>query len=502
MLCAKELDELKKSTHENILNSTKFIIDEGMDAEKMKVCSAIASSTKMASSTKYGIWPTTEFLEFLLTNNVIPSTPQIVDIIEKMVNFIVAKYNPKEQKWPFTDVEGCDTSAITSGHCIYVLKLYISRQFVDNTKREKIKKIIKEAEATHIADCRRDGSWEILNGDDAVDDTLNYGRIFHTFNAWFGIKRVYGYSDDIANLQSVRSRLSRYVINMSEKLIGEYERNKAQYRGAALGALICNMAKVIQILNDYDDDDCVENKKRLLQIVLQVSRENDIRNDLLHSASSVEIKELPNTTYNTFKNNIPFDLYFAVCDAPECINVTQDIIKWYADNKQKGNFWLWPGSHMNTWPTCEALLVLANAHEFFFETAIKQNCQEELDKTKEKYKQCEECKKTINNYLKPLKERFEKSRKDYIGKVKGAIIRSIIITVFVSVCAIAALIALSIVLEQYWLNTLITVVIVPLILQIAFVLKIPEYNDIDESNKQEVLNVINESESFWKDENN
>ncbi|MDE7439361.1 MAG: hypothetical protein K2N23_02500 [Clostridia bacterium] len=494
MLNTEELNVLKKNTYSTILNATKFMIHHGMDQNGTKVRSTSPNLEK------YGIWPTTEFLEFLLSNDALPITPEIVNIIEGMVEFIIEKYNPKEKKWPLTDVKGSTASAITSGHCIYVLKLYISRPFVDYTKTESIKQIIREAEDTLIADCRQDGSWKILKGDDAPDIGLNFGRFFYTYNAWFGIKKVPEYTDDLSALPAIRKRLAEYVIGISDMLLRECNDDKLKTKGSMLSTLICNMAKAIQILNDYDDSNCIEKKTELCNTILQMINDNDL-NSLLYSAPSVEISELPNSGYNKFSNNIPFDLFFAIKDNPDCSELARDIINWYlTDINTQFNCWFFPGTNMNTWPTCEALLVLSNAHAFFFGTAIKQNCDNELVRVKEKYKECDGCKEKITSYLKPQKEQFKKSMDDYVRKVRKTSGFSIAVTIFACICAIAALIALSIILEQYWLNTLITVVIVPLILQIIFVIKIPESSDKTQGVQDDILKTIDESKDMWESE--
>ena len=486
MLNSEGLDELKKNTNAAILNATKFMIEHGMDKGGTKIRSTSPNLEK------YGIWPTTEFLEFLLSNDILPITPKIVEIMEGMINFIIEKYNRKEKKWPLTDVKGSTASAITSGHCIYVLKLYISRHFVDYTKTESIKQIIREAEDKLIEDCRQDGSWKILKGDDAPDIGLNFGRFFYTYNAWFGIKKVPEYTDDLSALPNIRNRLAEYVIGVSDMLL--QEKNK----GSMMSTLICNMAKAVQILNDYSESNCIEKKNELLNAILLMINESDL-NSLLYSATSVEISELPNSGYNKFSNNIPFDLVFAIKDNPDCLDLARNIINWYLkDMNTQFNCWFFPGTNMNTWPTCEALLVLSNAHAYFFNAALKQICNNELTRIKEKYKECEDCKDKITDYLVPQKERFKKSMAKYVHEVKKTSRVSIAVTIFACLCAVPALIALSIVLEQYWLNTLITVVIIPLILQIVFVVKMPEYSDKMQEEQDAILLEISKREDMWK----
>lgn len=494
MLNIEELDILKRNTYSTILNATKFMIHHGMDQKGTKVRSTSPTLEK------YGIWPTTEFLEFLLTNNILPITPEIVNLIEGMVGFIIEKYNSKEKKWPLTDVKGSIASAITSGHCIYVLKLYISRPFVDYTKMESIKQIIREAEETLIADCRQDGSWKILKSDDAPDMGLNFGRFFYTYNAWFGIKKVPEYSDDLSALPAIRKRLAEYVIGVSNMLLRESDDENVKSKGSMLSTLICNMAKAIQILNDYDDVNCVEKRKELYNSILQMVKGSDL-SSLLYSVTSVEISELPNSGYNKFSNNLPFDFFFAVKDEPDCFVLAQEIINWYLkDINMQFSCWFFPGSNMNTWPTCEALLVLSFAYAFFFETAIKENCNKEITRVKEKYKQCEECKEQIAGYLKPQKEQFKTSMTDYVRRVNKTNRFSIAVTIFACICAIAALVALSIIFENYWISTLITVVIIPLIMQVIFVVKMPEYSDKIQELQEDILKTIDKSEEMWKSE--
>ncbi len=494
MLNMEEMNVLKKNTYSTILNATKFMIHHGMDQNGTKVRSTSPNLEK------YGIWPTTEFLEFLLSNDTLPITPEIVNLIEGMVEFIIEKYNSKEKKWPLTDVKGSTASAITSGHCLYVLKLYISRPFVDYTKTESIKQIIREAEETLIADCRQDGSWKILKGDDAPDIGLNFGRFFYTYNAWFGIKKVPEYTDDLSALPTIRKRLAEYVIGISDMLLRECNEDKLKTKGSMLSTLICNMAKAIQILNDYDDSNCIEKKKELCNTVLQLINDNDL-NSLLYSAPSVEISELPNSGYNKFSNNIPFDLFFAIKDNSECFELARDIINWYlTDINTQFNCWFFPGTNMNTWPTCEALLVLSNAHEGFFVEALKQNCDNELVRVKEKYKECDGCKEKINSYLTPQKEQFKASMNDYVRSVRKTNIIAIIVTIFACIGAIVAIAILSIKLDNLWLNFIASAVIIPLIMQIIFVIRTPEYSDKTRGVQEDILKTIDENKDMWVSE--
>ena len=73
------------------------------------------------------------------------------------------------------------------------------------------------------------------------------------------------------------------------------------------------------------------------------------------------------------------------------------------------------------------------------------------------------------------------------------------ITIFVCITAIVALIILGEVLEKNWIYSLITVVIVPTIIQILFTIKSPKFSD-DEQKKEEVVEMIEQSEKKLKGE--
>ncbi len=84
-----------------------------------------------------GIWSSTEMLEFLLTNTVLPSY-SIAKTIELLVDYIIGKYDESVSGWALTAVDPPGAfSAITTGHCIYVLKLYINR-FTSDARKNQI----------------------------------------------------------------------------------------------------------------------------------------------------------------------------------------------------------------------------------------------------------------------------------------------------------------------------------------------------------------------------
>ena len=486
MLSIREVCQTKERTHAAVVAATKYIMGHGMDSKKTKIRS---SSEK---KDKYGIWPTTEFLEFMLKNRVVSPTPKIATLIESMVDFIVDKYNQQQKRWPFTDVEDCETSAMTTGHCIYVLKLYVSQHFVDEAKKERITNIIREAVTTLIADYRRElGGWKITPDDTDPVMSLNCGRFLFSYNAWFGIRKVDGYQDSSLDLRDIPTKLGEYLLLVSNQLLDECQKETPE---TDMYTLICTMAKAIQMLNDfagddYDGDRYRAKKEKLCEQILKMLGDKSEQESALSSLTQVEVSELPNNMYQSFSNNVPFDLYFAIKNEPNCLDLSYGIIKWYID-KQSNDYGYWTFKKENvTWPTCEALLVLADAHASFLNNVILDDCRREQAIIIEKHNTCDECRKNIDDY----KQRQEyKTTQTYVRKVRNMNFVTMAITIFVGMCAIAALAVLSVQLDNPWLNFISSAIIIPTIIQVLFTIKIPKPSE-NEQERQEVVDKIDES---------
>lgn len=77
-------------------------------------------------------------------------------------------------------------------------------------------------------------------------------------------------------LPQTKRKLSEYVIGVSDMLLSEFGADKVKNKGSMLSTLICNMAKAVQILNDFDDSNCVAKKKELCNTILETVRNNDL----------------------------------------------------------------------------------------------------------------------------------------------------------------------------------------------------------------------------------
>ena len=433
---------------------------------------------------KPGIWTSTEILEFLLTNKVLPSYSLSYQI-DAIIDFLISKYDGSVKGWGLTAEDPTGSfSAITTGHCIYVLKLYLNA-FLDTDRKRTISKVISEAETSIIAkqDSKK-GFWSPGNeSSESVSTEMNYGKLFYSYHAYYGIKRIGEGTIVNSNSDKINAARKKANIYFSDfaynivKLVNSSQSLNFNARATVLG----HVANLIQVLADID----AKGNEALLNELYKILDSYD--DEVCFTATTVPIYELPANSYNNFHLNTPFAVFLALLSSKNSAKGLLKIADWYLDRQDpRLHCWYFNddcNSGIDTWSTCEALLVLSYAHIFCYESYY----EFELKKVKEKYEQCEACKDTIKKTLKSEAQSANHS----INGAKQSMIISIVISIFLSLCSIAALIILSVITEEPWINAIITAVVIPIILQIVFFLRIPEVPKLSEE-AQNVISSIDE----------
>lgn len=440
---------------------------------------------------KPGIWTSAEILEFLLTNKVLPSYT-LASQIDAIVDFILSKYDSISKGWGLTaDDPAGSFSAITTGHCIYVLKLYLN-VFVNAERKRSISGIISEAESSIIS--KQDGKkgfWNPgISSTSTVSTEMNYGKLFYSYHAYYGIKQIGNGSTFNTNSDKViaaRKKANIYFSDFADSLIKQAKANQTLNFNAR-ATILGHAANLIQVLTDIDINGNSELLKELYSIV------DSYDNEVCFTATTVPIYELPANSYNNFHLNTPFAVFFALLQSMDGVESLLKIADWYL-NRQDARLHCWYfnddcNSGIDTWSTCEALLVLSYTYTFCFE----KHYERELLKVQAKYEHCDKCKNQIEGTL----QTEIKNANKVIKKAKQSVIVSIAITIFSSLCAIVALIILSITKDEPWINVLITAVVIPAILQIVFFLKVPELPGLSEESKR-ILTMIDEQRDLESD---
>lgn len=434
-----------------------------------------------------GIWTSAEMLEFLLTNKVLPSY-SIAKTIELIVDYIISKYDESVSGWALTasDPPGA-FSAITTGHCVYVLKLYLNK-FTTGARKKQLLKIIINAETSILSSQDTDkGFWIPKTNFASVDTIMNYGKLFYSIHAYYGIKQVNGYENDNAyRVANARNKANFFFVSFANSLINEaYSNSELDINSKA--TLLGHAANLIQVLSDIDSEGngIILNK---LHSIIKLFEES------IFTTTSVQIYELPANTYNNFHMNTAFNVFFAQINSIDGSEEILKIIDWYLKHQDQTLHCWYLGANresgIDTWSTCEALLVLGYAYTYYFEEYY----QAELTKVQIKYENCDECKKEQAEVISSITENVNMVAK----KIKRFSITSIVITIFSVTCAVAAVLVLSEVSNNRWLNLFSTVIVIPAIFQIAFSIKLPDLSDIDKVQQSNAKKTINNDHNSKK----
>lgn len=147
-----------------------------------------------------------------------------------------------------------------------------------------------------------------------------------------------------------------------------YSMNPQEITDIAKTVLLSNISKVLQVLNDFDDERLMETIAELHRISLEIF---DVVNKNDFSCSSVTLDRLDAESQKVYHNNTPFDVYFALREEKISAKNLLLVVEWYLKHQDivKGCWYLNadPNTNQSTWTTIEALLVLSDAYDMLSE---------------------------------------------------------------------------------------------------------------------------------------
>lgn len=422
-----DYQELKSDIEKAILKGAKFMFD-CMDGGRVPSEKANPTDKK---AQQYGFWPAAEMANFLLVNQTLPNTCS--KNLEEIIDHLIDNFKFDVGVWPSTENGTTQyLSAQMTGSCTYVLKLY-HNEFLDKDRREQIENVIAKAESYLVDDQHQDGHW--LPSKEANLEVMSSGVLFYSYHAYLGIKALSSYrSGDSSQIERAQSRAQGYFQRYAEYLIKErYPSVREQMM--SYPELLAEVSKVLQVLNDFDDDSLCKVKSDLRQIsaaVFDTVCENKFK------TSSVTLTGLPEGAQSAYTNNTPYDVYFSLREDPSSASHLIKMVKEYlgAQDSSRGYCWFIDFDHTkerNTWPTIEALLVLSDAYDLLTEEFYLREMQQidnmhaTLDAREGNLKAEEE--KLQNNFNAELAKRqedFENTKKDLRSSLWGSLVISTI----------------------------------------------------------------------------
>lgn len=356
-----EFQKTKHAIKKAVQTGTQFIFNCMVDGK-------VPSYTPR--SKRFGLWPAAEMANFLISNQLLPKT--CGSQIDSIIDFLKSKFKlfaDGTGAWHAT-VNGTKEyySSQTTGYCVYVLKLYYN-DFLAYERRKEIRDIISQAEKYIVSRQQDTGFWtpSSATSDVANNDGINYADFFYSYYSYFGIKHLPNYKrDDSAIVDNALTRAKSYFYKFALNLIQTYDQQ--ELTDSAKTILLSNVSKVLQVLNDFDDENLIETIAELHRISLEIF---DVVNKNGFTCSSVTLDRLDSDSQRTYHNNTPFDVYFALREEKISANNLFEVVDWYLSHQDivTGCWYLNADSNTNqsTWTTIEALLVLSDAYDILSE---------------------------------------------------------------------------------------------------------------------------------------
>lgn len=362
-----ELPKIERKTiSDAILKGTRFLLstqnsDGGIEFEDEK-------------SERSGIWVTAEALEFFLTSQVVPIT--ICEKVVRMINFLLNTQNA-DGSWnmlvPTEQATQDSGSIITTGHCIYVLRLAISDEYMPGT--DKINNAILKAENWLLTQKIEKGKmiyWvegAKRNLTPNKDVTARMETIFISFYALMGLVPITNGFGKPKSLSTPTKDILRKVEFFFEEeakwFINQYQNKAEKISQLEFPKILSTLSRITNAIfildNVLSNDFLMQVKNELLSVILS-GRENAC----LTTTISVGTINEPNGFNKTYNNNTPFDVSMTLLKLEDNVQMIVSILNEYIINQVSDGSWFLNFSEaykVKTWTTAEALMCLERAFE-------------------------------------------------------------------------------------------------------------------------------------------
>lgn len=421
-------------------------------------------------------WLCAETLEFINDAFFLPS--EIFNFKNDMIDFLLREQTD-EGYWPMVVSDVPSPSAITTGHSVYALKKSLN-YFMQNSKQQEILSAITKGENWLLKNQSLEGFW-IEGGEDnnarKVGEKASLSeKLVCTYYAYLGIKNetVYSYHnrDDLIRAEK---KTINFFAGTAENIINK-EGKSFTHAGMWLSAVSRAYLVLSKYYNDYQDlcDD--------LYAILKRKKDN------FYSTGMVRLSSISVDGNKAVTNNTPFDCYFALMEKGADIDLINEIIEYFIKTQDSiSKCWYLNGdseTSVNTWTTCEALMVLGKAYKEYniLDLKINENRiyseREELEREKQ---DIDIQKRNINemvtsavadrtNNLAAKCNNIEENYKKYKSKIQNHIIFYASASIIASIGCIILLIMYSYNLKRPFWESLINLFVIPLGINIVFTL--------------------------------
>lgn len=308
-----------------------------------------------------GIWVTAEALEFFLKSRVLPMT--CYEQVRKMIDFIIASQK-SNGAWSVLTNTNAD-STISTGHCVYALKLSLVRGFVEKTLEERIHSSIKKGEkwlrtaVVMRSDCAFWGADNKINKrlNPNTDERSRMEYIFTSFYALMGLINPEKYPEDSLDDRDIIKKAYYFFRNQAEWFSEKYTSttNFDKLNITDFAKIASSVGRIINVLIMINLDYPPKLMDGLKEVIEQC-----VKSSYMTTSITINTRKIGQTG-ETYNNNTPFDMGMALVNLKTDAIIIEEIINLYIDNQESEGFWFLSFSSaytIKTWATSEALIFL------------------------------------------------------------------------------------------------------------------------------------------------
>jgi len=310
-----------------------------------------------------GIWTTAEALEFFLTTRTLPIVAYC-DKIQPMLEYLLSTQRNDGSWAEFSEQENKTqvSSTISTGHCVYALKLSLVGDFLEGPIKENITNAIAKGENWLSKCCIEQNQYafwwdiDVSNHSDINPNENEESRmksIFCSFYSALGITNPYNFSSSSDKIEILKSKVCLFFkeqLNWFLDYYGSSKQSKAAKEKLLPNVVsilfwIVNIAEFFGRNNVYDDKTAQKIKKILNESIFNS-----------HIIRKIKINEEVE-----YIDNIPYHTAITLMNLQTNIDDLKNIIEGFLKEQQSDGFWY--GNFKNKykvkiWSTSEALLVL------------------------------------------------------------------------------------------------------------------------------------------------
>jgi len=373
-------------------------------------------------SKRSGVWVTAEALEFFLTARSLP----IVSFskVKLLIEYILQQQRGDGSWSILSENEQDKSSAISTGHCVYVLKIAVAEDFMECTMHSTITSAIERGERWLRTSCIEkydyvywDHKKNDVSSDPNYDERSRIEFVFSSYYAIMGLLNPLGYHHRTSD-SALLAKASRFFKAQAQWFLDQYNQVLESSNAESLSnvaSTFCRFVNVSKLLGGIFSTEMLNKLKTILAACSL--------NPFTTTKVMMETTFEGGDTGFTYTNNTPFDMGIALLNLETDVDTIHNIIITFLKHQSATEGYWFLNFHssykIKTWTTSEALLVLEKALHVY--NVLELEKQRKTSET-----QCAEAKKIFEEKEKTMETEKQKLCEDNTKMRKSLLLSAII----------------------------------------------------------------------------